>query len=64
MEFGEETGKDHTEMVPVREVALRRRCSPPWAAAWSPSCTPTLTSLPWPRVVGGLFTGKAALVKD
>lgn len=28
MEFGEENGKGHTEMAPVREVALRRRLFP------------------------------------
>lgn len=42
MEFGEETGKDHTEMVPVREVALRRRLFPTLGCSVEPIPHPDL----------------------
>lgn len=43
MVFGEETGKDRTEMVPVRErgqVALRRRLFPALGCGVEPAPTP------------------------
>lgn len=45
MEFGEETGKDHTEMVPVREVALRRRLFPALGCGVEPVPHPHLDQL-------------------